>query len=390
MPLQEHMKLISVDDHVVEHGRVWTDRLPEALRGRGPRLLEVGADGRLPGGAEVSARPGSEVWVVDGAVVPTIATNAVAGRPREEYGFEPFRLDQVRPGCYDPHARLADMDLDGVWAQLCFPSFPRFAGTLFLTVADRELAAECVRAYNDFILDEWCAAAPDRYIPMVILPLWDADACVAEIERTIPKGARCVGFPEGLEPLGLPSIYTGHWDGVFALCAEAGLPLCMHFGTSGAVPKASPESPPPVWISLMAANSMTAMSDLLFSPVFHKFPRLKVALSEGGIGWMPYLLERMDYVWDHHRAWTQVDKDTRPSELFRDHIWGCFIDDEAGLELRHRIGVSQIMWEGDYPHSDSTWPDARKRASEVFAHVPDDEVHAMAELNARSLFSFPA
>jgi len=389
MPLQEHMKLISVDDHVVEHGRVWADRMPERFRESGPRLVEADAQGRVPGAASAPpVPPHSEVWLLEGKVVPTVATNAVAGRPREEYGFEPFRLDQVRPGCYDPKARLADMDLDGVHAQLCFPSFPRFAGTQFLQVEDRELGLACVRAYNDFMVEEWCATDPARFIPMVILPLWDPAACVAEIERTHAMGAKCAAFPEGLAPLGLPSIYTDAWDGVFAACAERSLPLCMHFGTSGATPQASPESPPPVWISLMAANSMTAMSDLLFSPVFYKHPDLKVALSEGGIGWMPYLLDRMDYVWDHHKAWTDIDKQTKPSELFGRHIWGCFIDDEAGLQLRHRIGVSQITWEGDYPHSDSSWPEARKRAAEMLADVPDDEVHAIVELNARKLYNF--
>jgi predicted TIM-barrel fold metal-dependent hydrolase len=395
MPLQDHMKLISTDDHVVEHPRVWLDRLPAGLRERGPRLVEVTED-MVRSGLSVPSKGGSpvpvgaEVWLLDGEVHPTIATNAIAGRPREEYGFEPFRLDQVRPGCYDPIARVADMDLDGVQAQLCFPSFPRFAGTLFIDVKDKELALACVRAYNDFMIDEWCAAAPDRYIPLVILPLWDITASKLELERTIGKGAKAVAFPEGLTPLGLPSIYTGQWDPVFAVAEAASVPLCMHFGTSGSVPVASAESPPPVWISLMGCNSMSTCSDLLFSPVFHKFPGLKVALSEGGIGWIPWLLERMDYVWDHHRMWTDIDKTTPPSVMFRDHIYGCFIDDLVGLELRHQIGVSQITWEGDYPHSDSTWPEGRKRAAEVLADIPDDEVHQMVELNARRLFSFTA
>ncbi|MET0145996.1 MAG: amidohydrolase family protein [Ilumatobacteraceae bacterium] len=388
MPLQEHMKLISVDDHVVEHPMVWQDRLTGRHRERGPRMIEA-----PPGAVDAGGQPiqtGAQAWLVDGVLHPTVATNAVAGRPKEEFGFEPFRLDQVRPGCYDPVERVRDMDLDGVQAQLCFPTLPRFAGTLFLTVQDRELALDCVRAYNDFILDEWCGAAPDRLIPLVILPLWDVEASVVELQRTAAAGAKAAAFPEGLTPLGLPSIHTGYWDPVFALSSEAGIPLCLHFGTSGQRPTVSVDSPEPVWISLMACNSMAACSDFVFSSVFHRFPDLRIALSEGGVGWMPWLIERMDYVWEQHRLWTAIDRDVRPSEVFKDHIFGCFIADDVGVALRDRIGISQIMWEGDYPHSDSTWPDARKKAAEALADVPDDDVHRIVELNARELYHFTA
>jgi predicted TIM-barrel fold metal-dependent hydrolase len=200
---------------------------------------------------------------------------------------------------------------------------------------------------------------------MTILPLWDADACVAEVSRTAAKGARAISFPENPVPLGLPSWYTEHWDGVFAAAQEADLPLCMHFGTSGQVPMTAPEAPFAVGTTLMGTNSMAATADLIFSPVFYRFPGLKIALSEGGIGWVPYLLERADHVWERHRFYDNVNKDVRPSELFRKHIWGCFIDDEFGLASREAIGVDKIMWEGDYPHADSDWPNTGKRAAEL-------------------------
>jgi predicted TIM-barrel fold metal-dependent hydrolase len=135
---------------------------------------------------------------------------------------------------------------------------------------------------------------------------------------------------------------------------------------------------------------MYTTADLLFSPVFHKFPRLKVALSEGGIGWVPYMLERIDYTWDRHRYYNDVNQTTRPSDLFRTHIWGCFIDDVSGIKNRYDIGVDRITWECDYPHSDSNWPNSRTRVAEMLADVPDDEVHRMVELNARELLCFDA
>jgi len=159
--LTDDMKLISVDDHVFEHPRVWLDRLPSKLHDRAPQVVETEA--------------GAEQWLHEGELVSHLEVNlglsASAGVEWEDRSFEPMRFDQMLPGLYDPVARLKDMDEDGVWAQTCFPSFPRFAGVRFLRTKDKELARLCVRAYNDFILDEWCAAAPDRYVPLIILPL---------------------------------------------------------------------------------------------------------------------------------------------------------------------------------------------------------------------------
>jgi len=163
MPLQDHMKLISTDDHVVEHPDVWVDRLPARLRESGPTIVE-----EVPAGAPDGTRP-AHIWRFEGRRYPQIALNAVAGRDRADFGVEPNRFDEIRPGCYDPQARVADMNVDGVAAQLCFPSFPKFAGTVFLQAEDKELARYSVEAYNDFILDEWVPGGPPgMFVPMVI------------------------------------------------------------------------------------------------------------------------------------------------------------------------------------------------------------------------------
>jgi predicted TIM-barrel fold metal-dependent hydrolase len=266
-----------------------------------------------------------------------------------------------------------------------------FAGSVFAKAKDKQLALECVKAYNDFILDEWCAPFPDRQIPLMVAPYWDVQATVDEIHRTAAKGARSFTFPELPDRLGLPSWHTDHWDPILAAAEEAGLPLSLHFGSGGS-PQASPEAMSTnftVGISLFALNSMTATAELLLSPVFHKFPGLKIALSEGGIGWMPYMVERIDYVWERHRWYNDVNKDIRPSELFKDHLYGCFISDEAGVRNRDLIGVDNIMFESDYPHSDSQWPHTRKILENVFAEVPDDEAQKLLEFNARKLYNFP-
>jgi predicted TIM-barrel fold metal-dependent hydrolase len=247
-----------------------------------------------------------------------------------------------------------------------------------------------VRAYNDFILDEWCAAAPDRLIPLVILPLWDVPLAVDEINRTASKGAKAISFPESPARLGLHSLHDRGWNPVFAATQDADVALCMHFGSSGMPPSSSDDAPQALWITTMGTNSMLAAADLMFSPVFYEFPRLRVALSEGGVGWIPYLLERADFVWDRHRYWTGIDIDTRPSDLFRQHIWGAFIDDNAGIAARNVIGVDRICWECDYPHSDSNWPNSRKGIEAALAEVPDDEALRIVEFNARELLRFDA
>jgi len=384
MPLQDHHHLISTDDHLVEPPHVWQQWLPASLRDRGPKIVEE----------DRGEQPPAEVWHYAGRRYPQIGLNAVAGKRPEEFGLDPVRYDHMLPGCYEPEARVADMDVDGVQAHLCFPSFPRTAGAAFIEGViedgdDPTLALACIHAWNDFQIQEWCAVAPDRFIPVVMLPLWDVDASVAEIERTAAMGAKTITFPENTVPLGMPSFHTDHWDPVFAAAADAQMPLCMHFGSSGKAPITAPDAPMAVMIALFGCNSMYATADLLFSPVFHRHPGLKVALSEGGVGWVPYLLERADYTWERHRFYQNVDQTVRPSDLFREHIWACFIDDEHGVANRDAIGVGNITWECDYPHSDSNWPNSRKRAAEILADVPDDEAQRIVETNARELFNFP-
>ena len=371
--LPDDVQVISVDDHVIEHPRVWTDRLPAKYQEVGPRVVE---------------QDGMELWTFEGRLSPTIGLNAVAGKDPKDFGLDPARYDDMLPGCYDVDARLADMDLDGIHAQMCFPSFPGFAGSTFFAAEDKELAVACVAAWNDFIIDEWCAAAPGRFIPMVMVPFWDVDASVAEIERTAAKGAKAITFTEAPHRLGLPSYHSDHWDPLFAAAQDADLPLCLHFGTGGA-PEVAPDANFAVLIALFGMNSQFATVDLLLSPVFHKFPRLRVALSEGGIGWIPYVLERVDYTWERHRWYTGVNTEVRPSELFRDHIFGCFIADNAGVEMRDLAGVDNLMFEGDYPHSDSNFPSSRKLLAEVLRDVPDADARKIAEDNARRVFNFP-
>ncbi len=374
--LPDDTRVVSVDDHVVEHPRVWLDRLPLRSREAAPQVMR-GADGR-------------DTWLFEGEPVADFGLDVVAGKDPREFGMDPLGYRDMRPGCHDATARLADMDAEGVWAQMCFPTFGGVAGTTFSRARDRELAAACVRAYNDFVLDEWCDAAPDRQIPLVLVPFWDVPAAVAEVHRTAARGARSVSLLEAPHRLGLPSYRSDHWDPLLRACEEARLPISMHFVSGGAPQGVARDSDALVSIALFGVNSVIACTELLLSPVFHRFPDLRVVFSQAGIGWMPYVLERADYSWERHRFWCDVDADRRPSELFRDHVYGCFTSDRAGIDQRYAIGVDQILFSSDYPHADSNWPHTRKVLGEQLVDVPDDEARLIAEGNARRLFRFPA
>ena len=374
MPLQDDVQIVSVDDHVIEHPNVFKDRLPAKFVERGPQIV------RTPEGADI--------WMYDGVPHPYIGLNAVAGKDREDFGMEPAAYSDMRPGCYRVEERLEDMDIEGVHAQLCFPSFPGFAGSNFFKAPDKELAVACVSAWNDWAIDEWCGGMPGRQIPLAIVPYWDIDATVAEAERVIAKGVRTFSFCEAPHAVGLPSFHTDHWDPFLAVCNEAEVPLSIHFGSGGA-PAVAPGAPFTAAISLFGLNSQMAMIDLVNTRLFERFPNLKFALSEGGIGWMPYMLERADYTWDRHRYYTGMDTAKKPSEIFRDHLFGCFIYDDAGIRNIDLIGEDNVMFESDYPHSDSNWPHTRKMLAESLSGVSDSVARKVAEDNARRVYRFP-
>jgi predicted TIM-barrel fold metal-dependent hydrolase len=367
--------LVSVDDHVVEPPDVFAHRLPARWRDRAPRVV------RKP--------DGTDVWVWDGQQIPNIGLNAVAGRPPEEYGMEPTSFDQLRPGCYDVDARVRDMNANGVLASLCFPSFPGLCGNLFLRNADRELTLMMLRAYNDWHVDAWCGAHPGRFIPLAIPPAWDPQAMADEVRRMARKGCHAVSFSENPEKLGLPSLHSPHWDPFWAACCDEGTIVCLHIGSGQGMAFTSMDAPVNVMITVQPIAIVPCAADLVWSRVLREFPSIRFALSEGGIGWVPYFLERADYVYRHHAAWTRPDLGGRlPSEIFRQHIVTCFISDDVGVRLRHEIGIESITWECDYPHSDTTWPNAPEILARSLTGVPDEDVRRITHENAMRHFRF--
>jgi predicted TIM-barrel fold metal-dependent hydrolase len=286
------------------------------------------------------------------------------------------------------------MDANWIDASLCFPTFPRFCGQTFTEAKDRELGLLCVKAYNDWMLEEWCGPSGGRLIPLTLIPLWDADLAAAEVRRNADRGVRAVCFSEIPPFLGLPSIHDrdGFWDPLFRACEETGTVICMHIGSSSKMPSTSADAPPAVGSTLTFANACYSLVDWLMSGVFTRFPRLVIAYSEGQIGWIPYVLERADVVWEENRAWGGVaDKVLEPpSELFRRHVYGCFFNDPHGLRSLEDIGVERVTYESDYPHSDSTWPNTRQIAEEQMKGLDDHSVELIVRGNAIRMLGLDA
>ena len=383
-------RIVSVDDHVVEPAHLWQTWLPERFRDVGPKVERrgIGTMRHIGGGTYEQTfdpdGPQADCWVYEDLVYINKRHVAAVGFDRDDMTMSPITYDEMRPGCYDPKARVADMEMNHVEASLCFPSFPRFCGQTFLEAKDRAVAEACVYAYNDWMVEEWCGDSNGALVPLIIVPLWDAELAAAEVRRTAQRGVRAVCFSEIPPHLGLPSIHTGEWDPFFVACQETQTVVCMHIGSSSRMPATSADAPVAVAASLSFGNAMASLSDFLFSGVLVRYPDLKLAYSEGQIGWLPYILERVDDVWKEHRAWGGV-KDLipePPSSYYFRQVYGCFFRDIHGLESLHRIGVDNVTFETDYPHTDSTWPNTLAVADAMMGHLPEDVVYKIVRGNA--------
>lgn len=372
--------IISVDDHLIEPPDLFEGRIPRGLAERAPRIVEFDN--------------GKQAWVYEDQLFANVGLNAVVGRPKEEWSMEPARFDEMRPGCYDIHERVKDMDEGGIWASLCFPSLiAGFCGAVFSRSRDPELGLACVRAWNDWHLEYWAGTYPDRMIPLQLPWLKDASVAAEEVRRNAGRGFKAVSFAELPSKLDLPSLHSGYWDPFLAACEETGTVVCLHTGSSGWAPIPSPDPPFELFPTLFPASSLVAATDWLWSCVCQRFPGLRIAMSEGGIGWVAMLADRADYVLDHSASGTESRRwkgDLRPSEILARNFWFCTIGDPSSVDaVIARMGPDHVMVESDYPHADSTWPHTWDMVKANFGHLPADVVEKVTLTNAASLFGVP-
>ena len=372
----DDMILVSVDDHICEPADMFAGHVPEKYREHTPRV--------------VTDDQGRQQWWYGEVKGRNLGLNAVAGKPPEYFNVDPLSYDDMRPGCYDVDERVRDMSAGGVLAGLNFPNWPGFTGQVLNSGPDPEVNLVMVKAYNDWHVDEWCGAHPGRFIPCGVLPYFDIEESAKEIRRLADKGCHAVTFSENPAAIGAPSIHSGEWDPVFAACVDSGTVLCCHVGSSSKGAATTADAPAAVPMSISSTMSIYTLGDLLWADFWNRFPDLRFSLTEGDIGWIPYFLQRAEHTLKRHNAWIKAElpKGMTPSELFRDRILCCFIDDAVGVRLLDQFNVDNVCWENDYPHSDSSWPRSPESLEVLFAGLDDATVDKITHENAMRHYQF--
>jgi predicted TIM-barrel fold metal-dependent hydrolase len=372
----DDMIILSIDDHTIEPPDLFDEHLPAKYRDRAPKLLRD--------------EQGFDHWVFEGKDVATVGLNAVVSWPKQEWGFNPCSIAEMRPAAYRIDERIRDMNRNGVLASMCFPSMPGFSGGRFQEADDKDLALVMLKAYNDWHVDEWCASYPGRFMPLAIGPIWDMDAMVDEVKRVAAKGCRAISMPELPHVQGMPTYQSDYWDPFWTVVSDEDVVVCLHIGQGMDAIDMGPDLSFNNYMVLSTQVSVLCVQDLLWGPAMRKYPKLKLAFSEGGIGWIPFLMDRVDRHYENQRWLGQDFGGRMPSEVFREHSLACFISDPTSLKLYEEIGVDIIAFETDYPHSDSLWPDAPEYLLEQCdgAGMSDEDIEKISWRNVARFCSY--
>lgn len=374
-PREVRYTIISVDDHLVEPPNMFDGRLSGRFAEQAPKVIEIDRQ---------------QTWEFEGEQYPQIGLNAVAGRRPDAPNLEPARFDEMRRGCWDIHARIKDMDIAGIWASMNFPSLiTGFCGRVFSQAKDPELGLAVTRAWNDWLYEEWYSPYPERIIPMGITWLTDAKLGAEEIRRNAERGFRSVTLPERPHRLGLPSLFSGFWDPIIEACAETDTVISLHVGSSGMNEHAPGAPGLQLGATLFSMLSLQSCAEWLWSAYAVRYPDLKIVMSEGGMGWVAMLIDRLNSIVDRSGYGKDWPGDLRPAEVLKRNFYWCTFDDPSTIDTRHAIGVDHLMLEVDYPHGDSTWPDTQDVIADAWSHIPDDEIRLMTHQNAARVYRHP-
>jgi predicted TIM-barrel fold metal-dependent hydrolase len=362
---RRHYRLISGDSHVNEPPDLWASRTPAALRDRVPRIerFEQG-----------------DAWVIEGAEDPiNFGNNACAGLPAEQRSTW-MKWEDVPKGGYLPEFRMKEQDQDGVDAEILYPT-PRVSNQLFWYVEDPAFHLACIRAYNDW-LAEYCSYDTERLWGVALIPNVGVDAAVAELERAraLPgmRGAMIAQYPHGGE------VISKEDDPFWAALASSGTPLSIH--VAFALEAQRDTSKMKLTGSLRFFDAPIRATQMVETGVFDRFPDLRMILVEVDSSWLPYMWEQMDDRFKRTAAASRPDIKRMPSEYFSDNIASTFITDTYGIANRHEIGVTQMLWSSDFPHTGANWPHSLDTIAQQFADVTEDEKQLILAGNALRLY----
>ena len=356
------MKLVSINDHLVEPPDLW------GSRDDAPHVVVV---------------DGVERWVIGNE---SLTVRELSVLHADTGGNRAQRLSEMHPAVSDPSTRLRAMDDDGVAVQTLLPHVIGFAGERLRFLREPAARVRAIRRYNDFLLREFCASAPDRLAGVALLPLWDLAEAAAELDRCAALGARAVSLPHAPRQLGLPAFGDVQWCPVFSAAEQTGLPVMIHVGSSGAPPSTFAMPSPGAVLVAGGFDVANAMIELLYDYVLVRHPHLAVVLIEGGISWLPYVIDRIGF-FERQRpeSWSPQSRSRTPAEIVRDQVHLSFIDDAVGLRMLNEIGDDRVHWQCDFPHADSPWPHSGASLSAQLADVDDDAARRVAGANTAAL-----
>ena len=369
--------IISVDDHLIEPADLFEDRLPEKYKDLAPKVVETDS--------------GHQVWRYSGATYPCAGLDVGAGLPKEQWTLDPVRFEDMRPGCYDIEARIGDMDRAGIWAALCFPGMlASQAGVAFGRTRDQDLGLALVQAWNDWHVDVWAGTYPERMIALQLPWLPDPEIAAKEVRAQrltrfqgrrvprVPHPAAAAVHPQ--PPLG-PVLRRLRGDRDRRVPAHRRVLL-----GAGALP----DTPVEAITTLIPASAMFACADWLWSGVALRFPKLRILIVEGGVGWLPMLAERADYALDHPVAGEPSwEGGLKPSEVLRRNFFFGTLDDSALSSVRLAVGMEHVLLEAGYPRAESTWPDTQRAVARNLGSLPPADIARVSYGNAARLFGHP-
>ncbi len=348
----EKYKVIDVDTHITEPAGVWTDRVASKWGDKIPHVKQL---------------EGRDVWFINGEPAGAPGPVTMAGHTGT-FPDVPMGYDDIPAASYDAHARLKLMDEENIHAMVLYPNVGGFGSGSFLKLGEPELMLDCVRAYNDFLVD-WASADLNRLLPVIALPFWDVEECVKEIERSAAKGHRAVLFGSRPETFGQPVLAHKHWDPVWAATRDAGLPISFHIGSGDLTDIVNDRAEMGAKAnfarggSLALLDNQACLANLIFGGVCARFPDLDFVSVESGVGWLSCVLEMFDWQWTNGDvAKEHPEYDLIPSEYFERQIYGSFWFEKRDIANSINKFPKNLMWETDYPHPTSQYPSPNSSA----------------------------
>ncbi|MAG30330.1 MAG: amidohydrolase [Deltaproteobacteria bacterium] len=378
------LAIIDVDAHITEPHDLWSSRAPASLKGRLPRVEQT---------------PEGPRWIVDRDVqIASGNPSSVIGRDgQKSRGTEFFgwQIEDVHEACYDMKARVSLLDEFGIFAQILYPNVAGFGSQNFMKIEDDDLRRACAQIYND-AMAEIQSESDGRLLPMALMPWWNIEQSVAEVERAADLGLKGIVMCSDPDSIGLPDLGDDAWKPFWDVCNDAEVPVNFHIGASETAFNMFGRA---AWDSMglrqrlalgssaLFVENSRVISNMLYSGIFDRCPKLKIVSVESGIGWIPFVLESIDYEWNETGSQKEVPLEMAPSEYFKKHVYGCFwFEKTAPARLIDQVGEDNVLFETDYPHPTCLYPHVREYIDEISADWSDTRKRKILQDNAAQLY----